>query len=89
MTGTALNLRPKLGSAPGQPRIMGILNVTPDSFSDGGLYDSTESAIEHAVRLHDEGADVVVVDLPHLFPAPDVLRPPLLRQRRGQSDCAV
>ena len=61
MTGTALNLRPKLGSAPGQPRIMGILNVTPDSFSDGGLYDSTESAIEHAVRLHDEGADVIDV----------------------------
>lgn len=58
---TAINVRPKLGSAPGRPRIMGILNVTPDSFSDGGLYDSTESAIAHGVLLHEQGADVIDV----------------------------
>jgi dihydropteroate synthase len=58
---TAINVRPRLGMTPGRPRIMGILNVTPDSFSDGGLYDSTRSAIEHGVVLHEQGADVIDV----------------------------
>ena len=39
--------------------IMGIVNVTPDSFSDGGLYLDSEKAIEHALRLLDEGADII------------------------------
>ncbi|MBD3239658.1 MAG: dihydropteroate synthase [Chitinivibrionales bacterium] len=38
---------------------MGIVNVTPDSFFDGGRHDSTESAVEHALRLVDEGADIL------------------------------
>jgi dihydropteroate synthase len=38
---------------------MGILNVTPDSFSDGGLYFSNESAVKQALRLQDEGADII------------------------------
>lgn len=38
---------------------MGVINVTPDSFSDGGLCASTESAICHAVRLLEEGADIL------------------------------
>lgn len=38
---------------------MGIINVTPDSFSDGGLYASTESALRHAARLIEEGADLL------------------------------
>ncbi|RCK71632.1 MAG: Dihydropteroate synthase [Ignavibacteriae bacterium] len=38
---------------------MGILNITPDSFSDGGRYYSTEKAIEHALRMEDEGADFI------------------------------
>lgn len=38
---------------------MGILNVTPDSFSDGGKYSSTESAISHAKQMIDEGADII------------------------------
>jgi len=41
--------------------VMGIVNVTPDSFSDGGLYLDTSRAVEHALRLHDEGADMVDV----------------------------
>jgi dihydropteroate synthase len=41
--------------------IMGIVNVTPDSFSDGGLYDTTEGAIVHAAELAKEGADIVDV----------------------------
>jgi dihydropteroate synthase len=38
---------------------MGILNVTPDSFSDGGRFISSEAAIAHAGRLIDEGADIL------------------------------
>lgn len=40
-------------------RIMGVVNVTPDSFSDGGLYDTGEAAVAHAARLEKEGADIV------------------------------
>lgn len=38
---------------------MGIVNVTPDSFYDGGRYSSSDSAIEHALQLVDEGADML------------------------------
>lgn len=38
---------------------MGVINVTPDSFSDGGLYQSTQNAIAHAKCLIDEGADIL------------------------------
>lgn len=41
------------------PFIMGILNVTPDSFSDGGLHDGFEAAIEHAHALLASGADII------------------------------
>ena len=40
-------------------RVMGIVNVTPDSFSDGGAHDSTEAAIAHALKLVEEGADIL------------------------------
>jgi dihydropteroate synthase len=39
--------------------IMGVLNVTPDSFSDGGLFFSEKKAIEHALRLIEDGADII------------------------------
>lgn len=39
--------------------IMGVLNVTPDSFSDGGLYLDREIAVEHALKLIDDGADII------------------------------
>lgn len=38
---------------------MGVINVTPDSFSDGGYFDTTEKAIEQARRLIQEGADIL------------------------------
>jgi dihydropteroate synthase len=44
-----------------RPRILGILNVTPDSFSDGGAHGSVESAVEHGLQLHRQGADGVDV----------------------------
>jgi len=41
--------------------IMGVVNVTPDSFSDGGLYLDVNKAVEHAFRLLDEGAEIIDV----------------------------
>ncbi|MDP9159170.1 MAG: dihydropteroate synthase [Acidobacteriota bacterium] len=41
--------------------VMGVLNVTPDSFSDGGLYLNFESAIEHGLKLIEAGADILDV----------------------------
>lgn len=41
--------------------LMGVLNVTPDSFSDGGLYLEQERAIAHALEMVDEGADIIDV----------------------------
>lgn len=38
---------------------MGILNVTPDSFSDGGRYSSVETAVDHALRMEDQGASII------------------------------
>src|SRR6266478_6164958 len=39
--------------------VMGVVNVTPDSFSDGGLYFDRDRAVQHALRLLDEGADLL------------------------------
>ena len=44
-----------------RPLVFGVLNVTPDSFSDGGLWDSPDSAIEHARAMVADGADVIDV----------------------------
>jgi dihydropteroate synthase len=45
----------------GRPLVMGILNVTPDSFSDGGAYRSVEAAIERGLRMEAEGAAILDV----------------------------
>jgi dihydropteroate synthase len=42
-----------------RPRVMGIVNVTPDSFSDGGAHDTAEAAVAHALKLVEEGADLL------------------------------
>lgn len=42
-----------------RPNVMGIVNVTPDSFSDGGKYASVDLAVEHALQLIAEGADIL------------------------------
>ena len=44
-----------------RPLVMGILNVTPDSFSDGGLHFAATDAIAHGLALHAQGADIVDV----------------------------
>lgn len=44
-----------------RPRIMGVVNVTPDSFSDGGMFSDADTAIRHGLRLVEEGADLIDV----------------------------
>lgn len=44
-----------------RPRIMGILNVTPDSFSDGGRYNRLDTALRHAETMAADGADIIDV----------------------------
>jgi dihydropteroate synthase len=44
-----------------RPRVMGIVNVTPDSFSDGGTHATTDAAVAHGLALAEEGADVLDV----------------------------
>ncbi|MBI5059037.1 dihydropteroate synthase [candidate division KSB1 bacterium] len=53
--------RHRFGELPlgGRTLLMGIVNVTPDSFSDGGQFVDAESAVAHALRLQSEGADLV------------------------------
>ncbi|QRN81773.1 MAG: dihydropteroate synthase, partial [Nocardiopsis sp. BM-2018] len=45
----------------GRCLVMGVVNVTPDSFSDGGSWFDPERAIEHGLHLVEEGADLVDV----------------------------
>ena len=48
-----------LSVLPGNPLIMGIVNVTPDSFSDGGRFNDQQRACDHALHLQKEGADIL------------------------------
>lgn len=50
-----------LDCRPGRSHVMGILNVTPDSFSDGGRYRSADAALAHAERMLEEGAALIDV----------------------------
>ncbi len=56
-----------------RPYVMGIVNVTPDSFSDGGLHDNTEKAVAHAQQLVAEGADVLDIGGESTRPGADVV----------------
>ncbi len=42
-----------------RPRVMGIVNITPDSFSDGGHFASTRAALAHCEQLVGQGADIL------------------------------
>lgn len=52
---------PRAGLSMDRPRIMGVVNVTPDSFSDGGQFDGPGQAIDHGTSLAQAGADIVDV----------------------------
>lgn len=42
-----------------QPHVMGILNVTPDSFSDGGKHNQLDQAVDHALSMIEQGATII------------------------------
>lgn len=65
---------PFAGLAMDKTTIMGIVNVTPDSFSDGGSFDNTQAAIDHALRLVDEGADILDVGGESTRPGSDAVQ---------------
>lgn len=54
-----------------RPALMGILNVTPDSFSDGGLWNNPESARSHAFDLVEQGADIIDIGAESTRPGAD------------------
>ncbi len=59
MTGRVLKAKDSVLELGDQTLLMGIVNVTPDSFSDGGKYFAVEQAVEHALTLLDEGAHII------------------------------
>ena len=78
--------------------IMGILNVTPDSFSDGGIFKEREAAVEHALAMLEAGADIIDVGGESTRPGAAVLDPETERARvipiiegilRARSDAIV
>lgn len=56
-----------------KPRIMGIVNVTPDSFSDGGHHNEATAAIEHALKLIDDGAEILDLGAESTRPGSDAV----------------
>lgn len=52
---------PRIDFSGDSPLVMGILNVTPDSFSDGGRFDDLELAVQHARQMQDDGANIIDV----------------------------
>jgi dihydropteroate synthase len=56
---------------PGRPLLMGVVNVTPDSFSDGGRYLDAEAAVTHAIQLVEEGADLLDIGAESTRPGAD------------------
>src|SRR3546814_1766211 len=58
-----------------RPRVMGIVNVTPDSFSDGGEHADTDAAVAHALRLAEEGADILDIGGESTRPGAEAVAP--------------
>ncbi len=79
------------------PLVMGVLNVTPDSFSDGGQFRSPEIAIERALEMISEGADIIDVGGESTRPNAKTLTPeeelgrilPVIKGIREQSDICI
>ena len=80
-----------------QPRVMGILNVTPDSFSDGGQHNSLQAALEQARAMEQAGATIIDIGGESTRPgAPDVSLEeelervvPVVEALRAQSDIVI
>ena len=77
--------------------IMGILNVTPDSFSDGGRFDRVELALDHALRMQAEGADIIDIGGESTRPGAAAVTPeeelervmPVIRVLRQETDIPI
>jgi dihydropteroate synthase len=65
----------------GRCRVLGVINVTPDSFSDGGSFADTDSAVKHGLQLLADGADVLDVGGESTRPGADRVDPDTERQR--------
>ncbi len=75
-----------------RPRIMGVLNVTPDSFSDGGEHLDTDAAIAHGLKMLDDGADIIDVGGESTRPGFTPVDPDTEAQRGGEhldTDAAI
>ncbi len=77
--------------------IMGIVNVTPDSFSDGGNFADSDNAIRHAMELVEQGADIIDLGAQSTRPGYVEISPdeewarlePVLTTLRGMTDCPI
>lgn len=77
--------------------VMGILNVTPDSFSDGGRFNEVEQAVAQALRMAEEGADIIDIGAESTRPghepvsaATEIARlSPVLEALRGRINCPI
>ncbi|MEG3639437.1 dihydropteroate synthase [Magnetococcus sp. PR-3] len=92
------NLAGQLQSLPQQrPLVMGIVNVTPDSFSDGGRHADTASAVHHALALVEAGADILDVGGESTRPGADAVAVeeelrrviPVVRAIRAQTEIPI
>src|SRR3981189_3104498 len=80
-----------------RPVVMGVLNVTPDSFSDGGQYRELDAAVGHGLRMVEEGAAVIDVGGESTRPGADPVDAeeeirrvvPVIEKLRGQTDAIV
>ena len=68
-----------------RPAVMGILNVTPDSFYDGGRHNSPEALVDHARKLLAEGADIVDIGAVSSRPGAQLLPPDTEAQRLAEA----
>ncbi|MEM5468713.1 dihydropteroate synthase [Celeribacter marinus] len=80
-----------------RPNLMGILNVTPDSFSDGGVFASPQDAIEHALGMVHQGADILDIGgestrpgAAYVLPAEEIARTaPVIAAIRGATPVPI
>ncbi len=80
-----------------KPRLMGILNVTPDSFSDGGQHESSQAAIDHALKMIEDGACIIDIGGESTRPGANRIDAkeqiartiPVVKQLRDQSDVLI
>jgi len=82
---------------PQAPLIMGIVNVTPDSFSDGGTYGTLEAAVQHALHLVESGANILDIGGESSRPGAEPVNEdeefqrviPVIEKLAGQTDIAI